>query len=65
MRKRLWSGGSACLIVGLSATRALAHAGFSLEEERLNIGLVALSFALIAAFVYLAAQGRGDRGSDV
>lgn len=62
---RLLSWVTALWLTVLSAGRALAHGGFSLEEERLNVGLVTLSFAMIAAFIYLATQGKSDRGRQV
>lgn len=65
MRRWIHVGVIAGIGAGQLVTTALAHGGSRIEDERLNIGLVALSFALIGAFLYLAAQGRGGRGSDI
>ena len=62
MRRWVFAGAMGGLAVGLHAMRALAHVGMRIEDERLNIGLVVLSFVLIGAFIYVAAQGRGGRG---
>jgi len=63
-RKRYAGGAYAFGVVALYAGRALAHGSMSLDEERLSVGLVALSFAMIAAFVYLVAKSRRDRGRE-
>jgi len=65
-RKRARPGGRFTAILGSVwlalhplASAALAHGFDGPREERLNIGLVLLSFALIGAFVYLATQKGG------
>lgn len=71
MTGRRWPPGRAHLPVTVLgavlhlAEKALAHGSFSLDDERLNVGLVALSFAMIAAFAFLATQRKGGRGQRI
>jgi len=45
-------------------SQALAHGVGGQDEERLNVALVVLSFALIGAFVFVATQKRGRAGGN-
>lgn len=65
MSRRLAAFGTALgMSLQLAYSRALAHGFDGADEERLNVGLVLLSFALIGAFVYITTLKRGRPGGD-
>jgi len=61
---RPFRGWAAAAILGSAGARALAHGFDGGDEDPLNPFLIALSFALIGAFVYLATRKSGPAAGD-